>query len=91
MSVWELRFWKKIVEIDARQYSTQPALKPRQNFLLQSGYLIGKEIEETIKKFSPEALAIEKLYFENNAKTAMGVRSSWRYSLCGKKFWFRNF
>lgn len=36
-------------------------------------FLIGKEIEETIKKFSPEALAIEKLYFENNAKTAMGV------------------
>ncbi|MCC7469554.1 MAG: crossover junction endodeoxyribonuclease RuvC [Bacteroidetes bacterium] len=36
-------------------------------------FLIGKEIENVIKKWEPEALAIEKLYFENNAKTAMGV------------------
>lgn len=36
-------------------------------------FLIGKEIEDIIKKYSPKALAIEKLYFENNAKTAMGV------------------
>ncbi len=36
-------------------------------------FLIGKEIEEIIKEFSPEVMAIEKLFFENNAKTAMGV------------------
>ncbi len=35
--------------------------------------LVGKEIESVIKKWQPEMLAIEKLYFENNAKTAMGV------------------
>jgi crossover junction endodeoxyribonuclease RuvC len=36
-------------------------------------FLIGKEIESVIKKYSPEKLAIEKLFFENNQKTAMGV------------------
>lgn len=36
-------------------------------------FLLGQEIESVIKKHSPEKLAIEKLYFENNAKTAMGV------------------
>lgn len=36
-------------------------------------FLIGKEIEDVVKKYSPKSLAIEKLYFENNAKTAMGV------------------
>ncbi len=35
--------------------------------------LLGSEIDSVIKKFSPEKLAIEKLYFENNQKTAMGV------------------
>ena len=35
--------------------------------------LVGQEIESVIKKWKPEMLAIEKLYFENNAKTAMGV------------------
>jgi crossover junction endodeoxyribonuclease RuvC len=41
--------------------------------LVERIFLIGKEIEKIIKDFSPEALSIEKLYFENNAKTAMGV------------------
>lgn len=36
-------------------------------------FLIGQEIEKIIKKYSPEKLAIEKLYFENNQKTVMGV------------------
>jgi len=36
-------------------------------------FLIGKEIESVIKKYKPKTLAIEKLFFENNAKTAMGV------------------
>lgn len=36
-------------------------------------FLLGAEIQSVIKKYKPEKLAIEKLYFENNAKTAMGV------------------
>lgn len=35
--------------------------------------LIGREIENVIKKYSPAKMAIEKLYFEKNQKTAMGV------------------
>ncbi len=35
--------------------------------------LIGNEIEKLIKKYKPEALAIEKLYFTTNQKTVMGV------------------
>lgn len=35
--------------------------------------LIGEELENIIKKYKPEALAIEKLYFTNNQKTVMGV------------------
>jgi len=34
---------------------------------------IGLEIEEVIKKYKPEAMAIEKLYFTTNQKTVMGV------------------
>lgn len=41
--------------------------------LTERVFLIGKEIENIIKKYSPKVLSIEKLYFENNAKTAMGV------------------
>ncbi len=35
--------------------------------------LIGKEIEELIKKYEPEAMAIETLFFSTNKKTAMQV------------------
>lgn len=35
--------------------------------------LIGKEIEKIIKKYNPEALAIETLFFNSNQKTAMAV------------------
>ncbi len=35
--------------------------------------LIGEELERVIKKYKPEALAIEKLYFTTNQKTVMGV------------------
>lgn len=35
--------------------------------------LIGNEVERIIKKWKPEALAIEKLYFTTNQKTVMGV------------------
>lgn len=35
--------------------------------------LIGEEMEKIIKKYKPEILAIEKLYFTTNQKTVMGV------------------
>jgi len=35
--------------------------------------LIGTEVSKIIKKYKPEALAIETLFFETNAKTAMKV------------------
>lgn len=35
--------------------------------------LIGNEVKNIIKKYKPEVLAIEKLYFTTNQKTAMGV------------------
>jgi crossover junction endodeoxyribonuclease RuvC len=35
--------------------------------------LIGDEVERIIKKYKPQALAIEKLYFTTNQKTVMGV------------------
>lgn len=34
---------------------------------------IGDEIEKIIKKYKPQALAIEKLYLTTNQKTVMGV------------------
>lgn len=36
-------------------------------------FAIGKEIARVIKKFSPDGMALEKLYFANNKTTAMGV------------------
>ena len=39
-------------------------------------YHIGKEFQGLIEKFKPEALAIEKLFFTTNQKTAMGVSES---------------
>jgi crossover junction endodeoxyribonuclease RuvC len=35
--------------------------------------LIGEEIEKVIKKYKPEAMGIETLFFKTNAKTAMKV------------------
>ena len=35
--------------------------------------LIGEEIEEIIKKYKPEVMAIESLFFNNNQKTVMLV------------------
>ena len=34
---------------------------------------MGEEVEKIIKKYKPEVLAIEKLYFTTNQKTVMGV------------------
>lgn len=36
-------------------------------------YFVGQEIAKILKEYTPDALAIEKLYFTNNQKTAMGV------------------
>ncbi len=36
-------------------------------------FSLGQRVEELIKKWSPDALAIEKLFFTTNQKTAMGV------------------
>ena len=35
--------------------------------------LIGEEIEKVIKKYQPEAIGLETLFFKTNAKTAMKV------------------
>lgn len=35
--------------------------------------LIGEEVEKIIKKYQPEAMGIETLFFKTNAKTAMKV------------------
>jgi crossover junction endodeoxyribonuclease RuvC len=35
--------------------------------------LIGEEVEKIIKKYKPEAMGIETLFFKTNAKTAMKV------------------
>lgn len=36
-------------------------------------FLLGTEVQSVIKKYKPEKLAIEKLYFETNTSSAMGV------------------
>lgn len=36
-------------------------------------FLLGEEVEKIIKNYKPSVMAIEKLYFENNQKTAMNV------------------
>ncbi len=35
--------------------------------------ILGKEVDALIKKWKPDCVALENLYFENNAKTAMNV------------------
>ncbi len=36
-------------------------------------YTLGKEVSTLIEKWSPDSLAIEKIFFTTNQKTAMGV------------------
>lgn len=36
-------------------------------------FLIGQKIEEVIKKYKPESLVIEELFFNTNQKTIIGV------------------
>ena len=49
-------------------FKTKATLSFQQRLLL-----IGSEVERVTKKYKPEVLAIEKLYFTTNQKTAMGV------------------
>lgn len=49
-------------------FKTSPSL-----FLHERISLIGEELRHLIKKYTPEALAIESLFFSKNQKTAMGV------------------
>ena len=49
-------------------FKTSPKLSYYERLLL-----IGKEISEVIATYNPDALAIEKLFFETNTKTAMSV------------------
>lgn len=63
---------RKPKEKDSLVYSTCFKTSPKIPFH-ERLTLIGSEMEKIIKKHKPEALAIEKLYFETNQKTAMGV------------------
>lgn len=42
-------------------------------FFAERLVLLGDAVEKLIKKHKPDAVALEKLFFEKNAKTAMGV------------------
>lgn len=53
-------------------YSQCFKTSPRLSFALRLA-LIGEELERVIKEYEPKALALEKLYFSNNQKTAMNV------------------
>jgi len=46
---------------------------PKTDLFVERLHAIGAELCKIIEKFSPEALAIESLYFTNNQKTAMHV------------------
>ncbi|MBI2045948.1 MAG: crossover junction endodeoxyribonuclease RuvC [Parcubacteria group bacterium] len=65
-----------VLEGDASQpavlYSACFKTSPKDHFEKRLG-LIGEEIILVIKKFKPEALAIETLFFTSNQKTAMRV------------------
>lgn len=66
-AVLELNNGKDIL-IEAGCFET-PAKLPHNERL----GLIGKHIEELFKKYNPEALALEKLFFYSNQKTALAV------------------
>jgi crossover junction endodeoxyribonuclease RuvC len=48
----------------------------RQAHLSQRLFVIGQSLEETIRKYSPTALAIETLFFNKNITTGIGVASA---------------
>jgi crossover junction endodeoxyribonuclease RuvC len=58
----------KEIVIFSECFKTKPGEPLNERILL-----IGKRVEKIIDEFQPEAMAIEKLYFTSNQKTAMGV------------------
>ena len=46
---------------------------PKTDLFIERLHAIGAELGKIIEKFSPDAMAIESLYFTNNQKTAMHV------------------
>jgi crossover junction endodeoxyribonuclease RuvC len=59
---------QKEVLLFSECFKTSPKLPHHERLAL-----IGKRITEVIKKWKPEALVTEKLYFSNNQKTALLV------------------
>ncbi|MCC7004553.1 crossover junction endodeoxyribonuclease RuvC [Candidatus Nomurabacteria bacterium] len=59
---------KKEKVVFSKCFKTNSKLEPSERLKL-----IGKEVEEVIKKYDPEFLAIETLFFNTNQKTAMMV------------------
>lgn len=68
IAVIEKTFEKKDSLIYSNCFKTSP--KEKLNERIKN---IGNEIERVIKKYKPNVLAIEKLYFTTNQKTVMGV------------------
>ena len=46
---------------------------PKGSPFIERLHAIGQELSRTVKEYSPEAMAIEALYFSGNQKTAMHV------------------
>lgn len=68
IAVIEKTFQKKDTLLYSNCFKTTPRIPLNERIKN-----IGEEIEKIIKKYKPEALAIEKLYFTTNQKTVMGV------------------
>jgi len=68
IAIIEKTFLKKDVLVYSNCFKTTPKISLNERIKN-----IGNEVEKIIKKYKPEALAIEKLYFTTNQKTVMGV------------------
>ena len=68
IAIIEKTFLKKDVLLYSNCFKTTPKISLNERIKN-----IGDEVEKIIKKYKPEALAIEKLYFTTNQKTVMGV------------------
>jgi len=68
IAIIEKTFLKKDILIYSNCFKTTPKISLNERIKN-----IGNEVEKIIKKYKPEALAIEKLYFTTNQKTVMGV------------------
>lgn len=68
IAVIEKKPKQKEILLHSECFKTSPKLSHHERLTL-----IGNRLEEIIKKFDPEALAIEQLFFSNNQKTALSV------------------